>query len=115
MTNSRNKAIPSSTYVPVRIYPTIPLQVKIWSVSFQYAPHIHDDVSLSSPLKRIERKVLQPLPVSEVLYSTDLTYIFSLQWFHHLSWMDSTTGNSNPAWNELRPSIMSSWVMFSSY
>ena len=74
MTNSRNKAIPSSTYVPVTIDPTIPWQVKIWSVSFQYAPHIHDDVSLSSPLKRIERNILQLLPVSEVLYSTDLTY-----------------------------------------
>ena len=53
MTNSRNKAIPSSTYVPVTIDPTIPWQVKIWSVLFQYAPHIHDDVSLSSPLKGI--------------------------------------------------------------
>ena len=53
MTNSRNKAIPSSTYLPARIYPTIPWQVKIWSVLFQYAPHIHDDVSLSSPLKEI--------------------------------------------------------------
>ena len=95
MTNSRYKAIPSSTYVPVTIYPTIPWQVKIWSVPFHYAPHLHDDVSLSSPLKRIERKILQLLPVSEVLYSTDLTYILSLQL--------------------LRPSIMSSWVMFSSY
>ena len=38
---------------------------------------IHDDVSLSSPLKRIERKILQLLPVSEVLYSTDLTYVLS--------------------------------------
>ena len=53
MTNSRNKAIPSSTYLPARIYPTIPWQVKIWSVLFQYAPHIHDDVSFSSPLKGI--------------------------------------------------------------
>ena len=56
MTNLRNKAIPSSTYLPVRIiiYPTIPWQVKIWSVLFQYAPHgLHDDVSLSSPLKGI--------------------------------------------------------------
>ena len=53
MTNSRNKAIPSSTYLPARMYPTIPWQVKIWSVLFQYAPHIHDDVSLSSPLKGI--------------------------------------------------------------
>ena len=53
MANSRNKAIPSSTYLPARIYPTIPWQVKIWSVLFQYAPHIHDDVSLSSPLKGI--------------------------------------------------------------
>ena len=57
MTNSRNKAIPSSMPMPVRIYPTIPWQVNIWSVLFQYAPHIHDDVSLSSPLKGI---VLQP-------------------------------------------------------
>ena len=72
MTNSRNKAIPSSTYVPVTMYPTIP-----WRVSFQYAPHIHNDVSLSSPLKRIERKVLQLLPERELLYSTDLTYIVS--------------------------------------
>ena len=53
MTNSRNKAIPSSTYLPARIYPTIPWQVKIWSVLFQYAPHKHDDVSLSSLLKGI--------------------------------------------------------------
>ena len=53
MTNSRNKAIPSSTYLPARIYPTIPWQVKIRSVLYQYAPHIHDDVSLSSPLKGI--------------------------------------------------------------
>ena len=78
MTNSRNMAIPSSTYVPVRIYPTTPWQVKIWSVSFTYASHIHDDVSLSSSLKRIEIKILQLLPVSEVLYSTDLTYIYCL-------------------------------------
>ena len=85
MTNSRSKAIPSSTYVPVTIYPTIPWQVKIWSVSFQYAPHIYDDVSLSSPLKRIKRKILQLLPVSEVLYSTDLTYILSLQLFQSLN------------------------------
>ena len=67
MTNSGNKAIPSSTYVPVTIYSTVPWHVKIWSVSFQYAPHIHDDVSLSSPLKGIERKIPQLLPVSEVL------------------------------------------------
>ena len=53
MTNSRNKAIPSSMYLPARIYPTIPWQVKIWSVLLQYAPHIHDDVSISSPLKGI--------------------------------------------------------------
>ena len=53
MTNSRNKAIPSSTYLLVRIYPTIRWQVQIWSVLFQYAPHIHDYVSLSSPLKGI--------------------------------------------------------------
>ena len=53
MTNSRNKAIPSSTYLPARIYPTIPWQVKMWSVLFHYVPHIHDDVSLSSPLKGI--------------------------------------------------------------
>ena len=44
------------------------------SVSFQYAPRIHDEVSLSSPLKGIERKILQQLPVSEMLYSADLTY-----------------------------------------
>ena len=85
MTNSRNKAIPSSTYLPVRIYPTIPWQVNIWSVSFTYASHIHDDVPLSSPLKGIERKILQLLPVSEVLYSTDLTCILSLQLFHSLN------------------------------
>ena len=100
MTNSRKKAIPSSTYVPVTIYPTIPWQVQIWSVSFQYAPHIHDDVSLSS-----ERKILQLLPVSEVLYSTDLTYIASAvvpELEHHPSWMESTNGNSNPAWKYLR-------------
>ena len=80
MTNSRNKAIylPRHIHVPVTIYPTIPWQFKIWSVLFQYAPHMHDDVSLSSPLKGIERKILQLLPVSEVLYSTDLTYILSL-------------------------------------
>ena len=72
MTNSRNKAIPSSTYVPVRIYPTIPWQVNIWSGSFQYA-----HVSLSSPIKGIERNILKLLPVSEVLYSNDLTYILS--------------------------------------
>ena len=42
MTNSRNMAIHPSTYVLVRIYPTTPWQVKVWSVSFQYAPHIHD-------------------------------------------------------------------------
>ncbi len=77
MTNSRNKAIPSSTYVPVRIYPTIPWQVNIWSVSFQYAPNIHDDVSLSSPIKGTERNILKLLPVSEVLYSNDITYILS--------------------------------------
>ena len=53
MTNSRNKAIPSSTYLTVIIYPTIPWQVNIWSVLFQYAPHILDDVSLSSPIKGI--------------------------------------------------------------
>ncbi len=70
MTNSGNKAIPSSTYVPLTIYPTIPWQAKSWNVSFQYAPHIHNDVSLSSPLKGIEIKILQLLPVSEVLYST---------------------------------------------
>ena len=77
MTNSRNKAIPSSTYVPVRIYPTIPWQVNIWSGSFQYAQNIHDHVSLSSPIKGIERNILKLLPVSEVLYSNDITYILS--------------------------------------
>ena len=50
--------------------PQTPWQVHIWSVSFQYTPHIHDDVSLSSPLKGIERTILQLLPISEVLYST---------------------------------------------
>ena len=78
MTNSRNLAIPSSTYVPVRIYPTTPWKFKIWSVSFEYAPHIHDNIPLSSPLKGIERKIFQLLPVSEVLYSTDLTDILNV-------------------------------------
>ena len=84
MTNSRIKAIPSSTYVAVRIYPTILWQVKIWSVSFQYAPHLHD-VSLPSPVKGIERKIPQLLPVSEVLYSTELTYKLSMQFFQSLN------------------------------
>ena len=78
MTNSRNLAIPSSTYVPVRVYPKTPGKVKIWSVSFEYAPHIHDNIPLSSPLRGIERKIFQLLPVSEVLYFTDLTDILSL-------------------------------------
>ena len=45
------------------IDPTTLWQVKIWSVSFQYATHIRDDVPLWSPLKGIERKILQLLPV----------------------------------------------------
>ena len=49
MTNSRNKAIPSSTYVPVRSYATTPWQVKIGSVLVQYASHIHDDVYVYVP------------------------------------------------------------------
>ena len=47
------KAIPPSTYLPAKMYPKIHWQVNIWSVLFPYAPHIHDDVSLSSPLKGI--------------------------------------------------------------
>ena len=96
-------------------------KVNIWRVSFEYAPHIHDNIPLSSPLKGIERKIFQLLPVSEVLYSTDLTDIQCIvsvvvpELVHHLSWMDTTTGNSNPAWIVLMSSIMSSWVMFSSY
>ena len=41
----------------MRIYPTTPWKVNIWSVSFEYAPHIHDNIPLSSPLKGIERKI----------------------------------------------------------
>ena len=90
----------------------------MWSVSFQYAPDFHEDVYLSSPLKGIERNILQLLPVSEILYSTDLTHSVSEvvpELEHRLSWMDSTTGNSKLAWIVLTSSTMSSWVMFSSY
>ena len=84
MTNSWNLAIPAPTYVPVTMYATTPWQVNILSLSFPYASHIHDEVSLSSPLKGIERKILQQLPVSEMLYSGDLTFI-TLQLFQSLN------------------------------
>ena len=75
----------------------------------------HDDVFLSFPLKGTERNILQLLPVSEMLYSTDLTHSVSElvpELEHHLSWMESTTGNSKLAWIALTSSIMSSWVIF---
>ena len=63
MTDSRNMAIPSSTYVPVRIYPTTPWQIQIGSESFQIcATHAHigpvlDNVTISPPVKGIERNL----------------------------------------------------------
>ena len=81
MTNSKNMAIPSSTYVPVIIYPTCRSSMR--------HTHIHDDVLLSSPLTGIQRKILRLLPASDVLYSTDVTYIIIvsavvLEFVYHL-------------------------------